>query len=66
MVQAVLDGEAGPAREVTALNAGAAILAAGGVRDLATGVRPRSATIDSGAAAGVLGRLRALTAELSG
>ena len=63
-VRAVLAGEPGPERDVVALNAGAAILAAGLVGDLGAGVDRARESIDSGAAAGVLDRLIALTTEL--
>jgi anthranilate phosphoribosyltransferase len=61
VVHAVLAGDAtGPARDVVALNAGAAIYVAGGADDLAAGVEKARATIDSGAGAAVLERLIAL------
>ena len=63
-MRAVLGGEPGGAREVVALNAGAAILAADGARDLAGGVDRARESIDSGDAQGVLERLVGLTAEL--
>ena len=65
VVRAVLAGEAGPARDVVVLNAGAAILAAGAAHDLGAGVERARETIDSGAAQGVLERLAALTRELA-
>ncbi len=65
-VRAVLDGEPGAPHEVVVLNAGAAILAADGARDLAGGVDRARQSIDSGAAQGVLERLATLTAELAG
>jgi len=65
-VRAVLSGDAGPARDVVALNAGAAILAGGGAHDLAAGVERAREAIDSGAALGVLERLVRLTTELAG
>ncbi len=64
-VRAVLAGEPGAPREVVAINAGAAILVAGGARDLASGVERAHEAIDSGAAAGLLERLIALSAELA-
>ena len=66
VVGAVLAGEPGPAREVTVLNAGAAILVGGGADDLAAGVARARETIDSGAAAEVLAHLVELTSTLSG
>src|SRR5215204_1308970 len=66
VVRAVLEGEAGPARDVSVLNAGAAIYVAGGASDLADGAAKASAAIDSGAARDVLRRLVARSRELSG
>ena len=65
VVRGVLAGEPGPARDVVALNAGAAILAGGGAHDLAAGVERATEAIDSGAAEGVLERLTRLTQELA-
>ena len=65
VVRRVLDGEAGPALEVVALNAGAAILVGGRADDLAGGVASAREAISSGAARGVLDSLVALTAELA-
>ena len=61
----ILAGRPGPARDLAALNAGAAIYAAGRAEDLAGGVRAAEAAIDSGAAAGALDRLVGLTAKLA-
>jgi anthranilate phosphoribosyltransferase len=66
VVRSVLDGEAGPARDVSVLNAGAAIFVAGGASDLQQGVAKAAQAIDSGAASDVLGRLVARSRELSG
>ncbi len=65
VVRAVLAGEAGPARDVVVLNAGAAILAAGSAHDLGAGVERAHQALDSGAAEGVLERLAPLTQELA-
>jgi len=65
VVRGVLEGDSGPARDVVALNAGAAIMVAGGAHDLPAGVERAHETIDSGAALGVLERLRVLSGELS-
>lgn len=54
VVHAVLAGEAGPARDISALNAAAALLVAGIAVDLADGVRRARDAIDSGAAAAAL------------
>ncbi len=65
VVRAVLAGDAGPARDVVVLNAGAAILAGGAAHDLASGAARAAEAIDSGAAEGVLERLTRLTRELA-
>jgi anthranilate phosphoribosyltransferase len=64
-VRGVLDGEPGPAREVTVLNAGAAILVGGGADDLAGGIARARGAIDSGAARDVLARLVEISDELA-
>ena len=66
VVRAVLEGEAGPPRDVSVLNAGAAIFVAGGAGDMEEGVAKAIGAIDSGAARDVLGRLVARSRELSG
>jgi anthranilate phosphoribosyltransferase len=66
VVSSVLEGETGPAREVSLLNAGAAIYVAGGASDLADGVAKAREAIDSGAARDVLARLVDRSRELSG
>ena len=63
-VRRVLEGEPGPAREVTVLNAGAAILVGGGADDLSGGILRAREAIDSGAARDVLARLVELSDEL--
>jgi anthranilate phosphoribosyltransferase len=65
VVRGVLAGEPGPARDVVALNAAAAIVAAGGAPDVGSGIGVAQRSIDDGAAAGVLDRLVALTGELA-
>ena len=50
MIKAVFAGEPGPARDIVALNAGAAIYAAGLAASLADGVRLAGETIASGKA----------------
>jgi anthranilate phosphoribosyltransferase len=52
----VLDGEAGPARDIVVLNAAAGLLVAGLVDELAAGVELAQATIDDGRAAATLDR----------
>ncbi len=64
-VRRVLDGEAGPALEVVALNAGAAIMVGGGADDLAGGVERAREAIASGAARSVLDRLVELSGTLA-
>jgi anthranilate phosphoribosyltransferase len=61
----IFAGEAGPARDLAALNAGAAIYVAGRADTLETGVRAAEAALDSGAAAEALDRLVALSQELA-
>ncbi len=53
----VLAGEQGPRRDLVLLNAGAAIYLGDGAESLAAGVEKAAATIDSGVAAELLGRL---------
>jgi len=59
LVEAVLHGESGARRDVVALNAAAAFLAAGRVERLEEGLEVASLTIDAGLAAELLERLRA-------
>jgi anthranilate phosphoribosyltransferase len=66
VVRSVLEGEAGPVRDVSILNAGAAIFVGGGAPNLEEGVAKAAEAIDSGAARDVLGRLVARSRELSG
>jgi anthranilate phosphoribosyltransferase len=61
----ILAGEPGPARELAVLNAGAAVFVSGRVDTIEEGVRAAEAAVDSGAAAGALERLAALTRELA-
>jgi anthranilate phosphoribosyltransferase len=61
----VLAGEPGPARDLSVLNAGAAVYVAGRADTLEEGVRAAEAALDTGAAAATLERLAALTQELS-
>jgi len=64
-VKRVLEGGAGPARDVVVLNAGAAILVAGGAADLAGGMERAREAIDSGAAGNVLASLVEISSELA-
>jgi anthranilate phosphoribosyltransferase len=61
----ILAGEAGPARDLAVLNAGAAIYAGGGAGSLVEGVRAAERAIDDGAAAAALERFVARTRELA-
>ncbi|HWF57139.1 MAG TPA: anthranilate phosphoribosyltransferase [Candidatus Dormibacteraeota bacterium] len=61
IVRAVLDGEAGPRRDVVVLNAAAAMVAADVAADLAEGIERGAAAIDSGGARRTLGRLVAVS-----
>jgi len=65
LLRRVLNGQPGPALEIVALNAGAAILVGGGAGDLRSGIAKAREVIDSGAAARVLDRLVALSEELA-
>ena len=58
MIEDVLAGAAGPRRDIALLNAGAALLIAGEATSLGDGVERAAASISSGAAKGVLARLR--------
>jgi anthranilate phosphoribosyltransferase len=61
-VRAVLAGEPGPSRDLTLLNAAAAIYVGGLAADLGEGVAKATEAIDSGAAGNVLERLIVATA----
>ncbi len=65
MIFRALRGEFGPARDIVALNAGAAIYAAGIAPDLASGVNMASEAIVSGAALAKFESLTAFTRRLS-
>ena len=57
VIRSVLQGEAGPARDIVLLNAGAAIAAVGAAPDIAGGIEAAKESTDSGAAADALARL---------
>ena len=57
----ILSGERGAARDIVLLNAGVSLLIAGQVADVPEGVERSAQAIDSGAAAGVLERLVAVS-----
>jgi anthranilate phosphoribosyltransferase len=61
----IFAGEDGPARDLAALNAGAAIYVAGRVDSIESGVRAAEQALDSGAAAEALDKLVALTQQLA-
>jgi anthranilate phosphoribosyltransferase len=61
----IFAGEAGPARDLAALNAGAAIYVAGRADTLEAGVRAAEEALDSGAAARALDTLVDLTQQLA-
>lgn len=63
--RAIFAGHTGPSRDLAALNAGAAIYAAGGADSLEAGVRTAERTIDAGAAADALERFVRRTQELA-
>jgi len=65
VTRAILAGEAGPARDLAVLNAGAAIYAAGRADTLADGVGAAQAAIDDGAAQRALESFLALSRELA-
>ena len=57
ITQAVLGGEAGPARDIVLLNAGAGVYAAGQADSIPEGIEIARQALDSGAAASALERL---------
>jgi len=61
-IRAILGGEPGPGRDIVLLNAGAALVVAGTVDSLETGIERARQAIDSGAAAARLTDLAALRA----
>jgi anthranilate phosphoribosyltransferase len=65
IIRAVLDGEAGPRRDIVLMNASAALVAGGRARDLKEGVAVAAQSIDSRAARGKLDALIALSRRLS-
>lgn len=64
LIQAVFAGEKNVARDMIALNAGAALYVCGQAADMAAGVQKALAAIDSGAAANKLTDLAALTQSM--
>jgi len=60
-IRAVLDGQAGPFRDIVLLNAAAALVVADKAASLADGVGRAAKAIDNGSARGVLDKLIAIT-----
>ncbi len=65
VTRGVLAGEEGPRRDVSVVNAAAAIVAAGLAEGFADGITAAAESIDSGAASGVLDACVSLGAELA-
>ena len=65
MLMGVLDNQAGPARDIVMLNAGAALYAANVSNSIQAGVLLAKTAIESGAAKAKLAELGAATARLS-
>ncbi|MGE0464304.1 MAG: anthranilate phosphoribosyltransferase [Vicinamibacterales bacterium] len=63
IIRRVFSGEAGPARDVVLLNAGAALMVAGGADSVREGIARAAAAIDAGDAARTLERLVAASRE---
>ncbi len=64
-LRALLDGVRGPYRDIVLLNSAAALIVAGRVDDLRSGITRAAEAIDSGAAKAVLNDLIAITNEVS-
>ena len=65
IIRAVLDGKAGPRRDIVLMNAAAALVAGGRARDLKDGAAVAAQSIDSRAARGKLDALIVLTRRLT-
>ena len=63
-INAVLDGAAGPKRDIVLLNASAAIVAGGAAENLKDGIRLAAESIDSGKAKVSLEKLIELTQNI--
>jgi len=61
VIESVLDGESGAARDVVLLNAGAALFIAGAARSVQDGIAMASRAIDEGGAKRTLERLIAIS-----
>jgi anthranilate phosphoribosyltransferase len=66
MIQAVLDNQPGPAHNIVALNAGAAIYVAGLSKSFKTGIERASHAIKSGAAKQKLEEFVAFSRKVAG
>jgi anthranilate phosphoribosyltransferase len=66
LARRVLAGEGGPHRDIVCLNAGAGLLVAGVVDDLAVGLERARTAIDSGAAVGVLHKMVEVSQQEAG
>ena len=65
IARAIFDGQAGPARDLTLLNAGAAIYAGGRADSIAAGVAVAAEAVDSGAARAAVERFVATTRKVA-
>jgi anthranilate phosphoribosyltransferase len=65
IIRAVLDGAAGPRRDIVLMNAAAALVAGGRARDLKEGAGVAAQSVDSRAARGKLDALVALSRQLT-
>lgn len=61
ITMAILNGEKGPKRDISLLNAGAAIVAGGGAQGLVEGYKIAAESVDSGAALKKLEKLKEMT-----
>jgi anthranilate phosphoribosyltransferase len=66
IIERVLAGESGPQRDVVLLNAGAALMVAGLVDSVQSGLGRAAEAIDRGAARATLDRLKAVSVEEAG
>ncbi len=64
LIEKILEGKAGPPRDVVLLNAAAALVIAGSAVDFADGVRIAAGAIDSGAGLRLLAQLRKFAGQL--
>jgi anthranilate phosphoribosyltransferase len=63
-IRSVLEGDAGPRRDIVLLNAAAGLVAADRAEDLASGLSAAAEAIDSGAASQALDRLISVSTSL--